>query len=110
LIVSLTVIQGDLGVSRADVSLAYTLTMVGFCIGGIAMGRVVDAHGIVVAMTAITVLLALGFAMAQLANGLLSFVAVRVELHGKQWRGGSSPLLTRFMRVTFRRTHRHGFS
>lgn len=39
-------VQGEFGVSRADASLPYTLTMIGFGLGGIFCGRWADKFGI----------------------------------------------------------------
>ena len=47
-VVALPAVQADFGVARADASLPYTLTMIGFGIGGIVMGRLADRFGIVV--------------------------------------------------------------
>ncbi len=41
-------IQEDFGVARADASLPYTLTMVGFGLGGVLMGRLADRWGVMV--------------------------------------------------------------
>ena len=38
--------QQDFGVARGAASLPYTLTMVGFGVGGILLGRLADRHGI----------------------------------------------------------------
>ena len=40
--------QAEFGVTRGDASLPYTLTMLGFGIGGILMGRLADRFGVVV--------------------------------------------------------------
>ncbi len=42
-------IQAEFGVARGDASLPYTLTMIGFGIGGILMGRLSDRFGVMVA-------------------------------------------------------------
>ena len=44
IVVALPVVQSDLGVSRAEISFAYTTTMLGFCVGGVVMGRLVDSR------------------------------------------------------------------
>lgn len=80
LIVALPTVQHDLGVRRADVSFTYTMTMLGFCAGGIVMGRVVDARGVTTAVTASSALLALGFALAQSASSLALFTAAQVMM------------------------------
>ena len=49
LAVAMPAVQGDLGVSRADISFAYSMNMIGFFLGGVIVGRLVDRHGIVVA-------------------------------------------------------------
>src|SRR5260370_35263120 len=45
---ALPIVQADLGVSRADISFAYTMNMLGFFAGGVLAGRLVDRRGIVV--------------------------------------------------------------
>ena len=45
-IIVLPELQQEFGVARADASMPYTLTMVGFGIGGVLMGRLADRYGI----------------------------------------------------------------
>ena len=40
--------QAEFGVARGDASLPYTLTMIGFGLGGILMGRLADRFGVMV--------------------------------------------------------------
>ena len=47
-VVVLPAVQAEFGVSRADASLPYTLTMICFGLAGIGMGRLSDRFGIVV--------------------------------------------------------------
>ena len=47
-VVALPAIQADFGVDRADASLPYTLTMLGFAAGGVVMGKLADRFGITV--------------------------------------------------------------
>ena len=47
-VVALPAVQADFGIARGEASLPFTLTMVGFGIGGIVMGRLADRFGIVV--------------------------------------------------------------
>src|SRR3984893_2015037 len=47
-VVVLPVVQAEFGATRGDVSLAFTLTMLGFGLGGVAAGRITDRFGIVV--------------------------------------------------------------
>ena len=39
--------QSEMGLNRADASLPYTFTMIGFAVGNYAIGRMVDRYGIV---------------------------------------------------------------
>src|SRR3954467_3204042 len=48
-VVALPAVQGELGAARAEASLAYTMTMIGFALGGVVMGGLADRFG--VAMT-----------------------------------------------------------
>ena len=47
-VVALPAVQAEFGVARADASLPYTLAMIGFGLGAVAIGRLVDRFGIVV--------------------------------------------------------------
>ena len=78
LAVAMPVVQAGLGVSRADISFAYTLNMLGFFAGGVLVGRLVDRRGIVVASIVSAVGLAAGFALATLTSSLVLFAAAQV--------------------------------
>ncbi|MBU6284510.1 MAG: MFS transporter [Betaproteobacteria bacterium] len=45
-IIVLPELQQEFGVARADASMPYTLTMIGFGVGGVLMGRLADRYGI----------------------------------------------------------------
>ncbi len=47
LVVALPSIQQDLGITRADISFAYTMNTLGFFAGGVTWGKLVDRRGIV---------------------------------------------------------------
>ena len=66
-------VQAEFGVSRADASIPYTLSMLGFGIGGMWMGRWADRFGIarVAALGALGV--ASGFVLAGLSGGIIGF-------------------------------------
>jgi MFS family permease len=81
-VVALPVVQQEFGVDRAGASLPYTLTMVGFGIGGVLMGRLADRFGIVVPMVLGTVMLCAGFLAAAMAPGYVHFIAVQAGLIG----------------------------
>ncbi|MDP5117144.1 MAG: MFS transporter [Burkholderiaceae bacterium] len=66
-------VQAEFGVSRADASIPYTLSMLGFGIGGMWMGRWADRFGIawVAALGALGV--ASGFVLAGVSGGIVGF-------------------------------------
>ena len=66
-------VQTEFGVSRADASIPYTLSMLGFGIGGMWMGRWADRFGIarVAALGALGV--ASGFVLAGMSGGIIGF-------------------------------------
>ncbi|WP_137922084.1 MFS transporter [Hydrogenophaga sp. 2FB] len=66
-------IQADFGIDRGDASLPYTLTMVGFGIGGILMGKLSDRFGVMVPVLGGAVGLGLGFIAAGAATNLWQF-------------------------------------
>ena len=77
LAVAMPAAQGDLGVSRADISFAYSMNMVGFFLGGVIVGRLVDRHGVVIASIVSALGLGAGFALAASTSSLLAFAAAQ---------------------------------
>jgi len=77
-VVTLPAVEAEFQSARADASLPYTFTMIGFAVGGIAMGRLADRFGIVVPLLGGTVALACGYAATALATSLWQFAI----LHG----------------------------
>ncbi|MGA2290365.1 MFS transporter [Bradyrhizobium sp.] len=75
-VVVLPVVQAEFGVTRGAVSLAFTLTMAGFGLGGVATGRITDRFGIVPAMGSSIALLAVGYIVAGLSTTLWQFILV----------------------------------
>ena len=72
-VVALPAIQKDFGVLRADASLPFTLTMVGFGGGGILMGRLADRFHILVPVIVGGAILALGYVLSSFAGNLWQF-------------------------------------
>ena len=69
-VVALPAVQAEFGVARGSASLPYTLTMLGFGFGGVAIGRIADRFGIVTAIVAGIVVLGLGYVAAGSAASL----------------------------------------
>ena len=82
MVVALPPIQAEFGVDRGAASLPYTLTMVGFGLGGIMMGRLSDRFGVIVPVLLGGICLGLGFIAAGMAPNLLSFALVHGLLIG----------------------------
>ena len=80
--VVLPAVQAEFGVARADASLPYTLMMVGFGLGGIAMGRLADRFGVMVVVLIGAVGLGAGFVVAGMATSLVGFAIVHGVLIG----------------------------
>lgn len=66
-------VQAEFGVSRADVSLPYTLLMIGFGVGGIYMGKLVDRLGVTAALWLGSLGILIGFVWAGLSTSIVSF-------------------------------------
>ena len=77
-VVVLPAVQADFGISRADASFAYTLTMIGFGAGGILMGRLVDRFGVFQPLVGSILVLCLGYIASAASANIL---AVR-DRHG----------------------------
>ncbi|HYM01323.1 MAG TPA: MFS transporter [Stellaceae bacterium] len=71
--VALPAVQAEFGVARGAASLPYTLTMMGFGLGGILMGRLVDRFGVVRPAAGAVLTLGVGYIAAALAPGLILF-------------------------------------
>ena len=66
-------IQADFAVARSDASLPYTMSMIGFGLGGIIMGRLSDRFGVMVPVLVGAVGLGLGFVAAGSSTSLWQF-------------------------------------
>ncbi len=75
-------IQAEFGVSRSDASLPYTLTMIGFGLGGILMGRLSDRFGVMMPIIIGTLGISSGFILAGSADSLWQFIIVQSLLVG----------------------------
>jgi MFS family permease len=71
IIVILPAVQADFGVDRADASLPYTMTMVGFGLGNLLIGRMADRFGITTSLAGAAVMLGIGFGSASVAPNLV---------------------------------------
>ena len=92
-VVTLPIVQAEFGVARGDASLPYTLTMIGFGIGGVFMGQLADRRGVMPAVMLGTVALAAGFWAASFSANLGQFALVQGVLIGVGSSATFAPLL-----------------
>ena len=76
--VALPFVQADFGLTRADASLPYTLAMMGFAVGGVAMGRLCDTFGVVVTITLGCLALGGGYVGASIVPSPLTFALMHL--------------------------------
>jgi len=74
-VVALPVVQAEFGATRGAVSLAFTMIMMGFGLGGVVMGRITDRLGIVAAIGLSITFLAVSYVAAGLSATLWQFIA-----------------------------------
>ena len=81
-VVALPTVQAEFGVTRAAASFPYTLTMLGFGVGGIMMGRLSDRYGVRLPLVGATCALALGYVAASMSSSVLMYAIVQGLLIG----------------------------
>ena len=81
-VVVLPAVQAEFGVARADASLPYTLTMIGFGVGGMLMGRLADRFGVAVPILLGSIGLGTGFVVAGMAQNIWVFAIAHGVLCG----------------------------
>ena len=72
-VVSLPTVQTEFSAPRSEASLSFTLAMVGFALGGVVMGRLLDRAGILWPITVGAIALSLGYVCAANAGSLVVF-------------------------------------
>jgi MFS family permease len=91
--VALPPLQAEFAIARGEASLPFTLTMIGFGVGGILMGKLSDRFGVIVPVMVGSICLALGFASAGFAQNLAQFAAIHGLLIGFGTSGTFVPLV-----------------
>src|SRR5438445_220616 len=92
-VVALPTVQAEFGVARGAASLPYTLTMIGFGIAGIGMGRLSDRFGILVPVVIGSLVMALGYAAAASSASLWQYTLAQGLLVGAGSSATFAPLL-----------------
>jgi MFS family permease len=73
-VVMIPIVQAEFGTTRGAISLAFTLSMLGYGLGGIVTGKTTDRFGIVPVMGLSIVLLGLAYVLAGLSSTLWQFL------------------------------------
>ena len=81
-VVVLPSVQAEFGVDRADASLPYTMTMLGFALGNVVIGRSIDRLGFVLPALIGALMLGAGFILAAMAGSITQFSIVQGLLIG----------------------------
>ena len=87
-------VQKDFGIARADTSLAYSATMIGFALGNYGLGRLVDRYGIFTALTSASLAMAAGFGLAALSQTFTLFAVMQGLLIGVGTSVAFGPLIS----------------
>jgi MFS family permease len=86
-------LQAEFGIARAGASFPFTLTMIGFGLGGVLMGKLSDRFGVIVPVLLGSACLSTGFAAAGFAQSLFQFTAAHGLLIGVGTSGTFVPLV-----------------
>ena len=81
-VVVLPTIEAEFGVDRGGASVPYTVTMLGFALGGVLMGRAADRFGIMVPLMLGALMLGLGYIAASQATSYWQFLLAQALLIG----------------------------
>jgi MFS family permease len=82
IVVALPAVQAEFGTARSDASLPYTLTTLGFAVGGVIMGRLADRLGVMWVVIIGAVALAAGYLLAAQSSSIVEFALIQGGLIG----------------------------
>jgi MFS family permease len=81
-VVVMPAVQAEFGVSRADASLPFTATMIGFAVGNVFVGRAIDRIGYWIPALLASLALGAGLILAAVSNSILQFALAHGLLVG----------------------------
>lgn len=70
IIVIMPAVEAEFGAGRAEASMPYTLTMIGFALGNFVIGKAVDRFGVTLSLMAAALGIAAGFGLATLSQSI----------------------------------------
>lgn len=79
-IVIMPAVEVEFGAGRAEASMPYTLTMIGFAVGNLLIGRIVDRFGVTVALIGAAVAIAAGFVLSTMAPSMVALSVTHLLL------------------------------
>ena len=91
-VVIMPAVEAEFGAGRAAAALPYTLTMIGFALGNLLIGRVVDRFGITRALIGAALAIAAGFALSTRMPSVPALALTHLLL-GLGTAGGFGPLI-----------------
>lgn len=71
IVVIMPTVEAEFGAGRAEASLPYTLAMVGFAIGNLLIGRIVDRFGVTIALNGAVVVITCGYLLSMWAPSMM---------------------------------------
>ncbi|UWR15247.1 CynX/NimT family MFS transporter [Sulfitobacter sp. M368] len=78
IIVIMPAVEAEFGTTRAEASLPYTLTMIGFALGNYYLGRAVDRFGVSLSLIVAAMTVVLGLILAVLSHSIVLLSAAQL--------------------------------
>ncbi len=78
IIVVMPAVQAEFGIDRADASLPYMMTMIGFAFGNLVIGRAVDRFGVTFALIGAALLIGTGFVFAAYCGSIRELSTIQL--------------------------------
>ncbi len=80
IIVIMPAVQAEFGIDRAEASLPYMTTMIGFAAGNLIIGRIVDRFGVTFALIGSALFIGLGFVLAAYCGSVIVLSIIQLVI------------------------------